>query len=332
LGPNCWQQENADAAMEKSVELVKAYVRAGFSKIHLDASMSCADDSIPLAPETVAERAAVLCLAAESVATDCQREQLNYVIGTEVPVPGGEASAIQSVHITQVEDAANTLRTHQKAFIARGLAEALTRVIAIVVQPGVEFDHSNIIHYQAQEAQALAQWIEKTKMVYEAHSTDYQTQTAYRELVRDHFAILKVGPALTFALREAIFALAQIEQELIAPENRSRCLAVIEEVMLDEPQYWKKYYRTGFNDSLLDIHYSLSDRIRYYWPHSRIKNSVETMMVNLEGVDIPLGMISQYLPKQFERIQSGELSAIPHQLIMDKIYDVLRAYRYGCAE
>lgn len=191
----------------------------------------------------------MLCFAAESVATDCQREQLSYVIGTEVPVPGGEASAIQSVHITHVEDAANTLRTHQKAFIARGLTEALTRVIAIVVQPGVEFDHSNIIHYQPQEAQALAQWIENTRMVYEAHSTDYQTRTAYWELVRDHFAILKVGPALTFALREAIFALAQIEQELIAPENRSGCLAVIEEVMLDEPQYWKKYYRTGFNDS-----------------------------------------------------------------------------------
>ncbi|PJW22557.1 class II D-tagatose-bisphosphate aldolase non-catalytic subunit, partial [Escherichia coli] len=69
MGPNCWQQENVDAAMEKSVELVKAYVRAGFSKIHLDASMSCAGDLIPLAPETVAERAAVLCFAAESVAT-----------------------------------------------------------------------------------------------------------------------------------------------------------------------------------------------------------------------------------------------------------------------
>lgn len=128
LGPNCWQQENADVAMEKSVELVKEYVRAGFSKIHLDASMSCAGDPIPLAPETVAERAAVLCFAAESVATDCQREQLSYVIGTEVPVPGGEASAIQSVHITHVEDAANTLRTHQKAFIARGLTEALRKV------------------------------------------------------------------------------------------------------------------------------------------------------------------------------------------------------------
>ncbi len=96
-------------------------------------------------------------------------------------------------------------------------------MIAIVVQPGVEFDHSNIIHYQPQEAQPLAQWIENTRMVYEAHSTDYQTRTAYWELVHDHFAILKVGPALTFALREAIFALAQIEQELIAPENRSGC-------------------------------------------------------------------------------------------------------------
>lgn len=59
----------------------------------------------------------MLCHAAESVATDCQREQLNYVIGTEVPVPGGEASAIQSVHITRVEDAANTLRTHQKRLL-----------------------------------------------------------------------------------------------------------------------------------------------------------------------------------------------------------------------
>ena len=59
---------------------------------------------------------------------------------------------------------------------------------------------------------------------------------------------------------------------------------------------------------------------------------MDEALVNLEGMEIPLGMISQYLPKQFERIQSGELSAIPHQLIMDKIYDVLRAYRYGCAE
>lgn len=78
--------------------------------------------------------------------------------------------------------------------------------------------------------------------------------------------------------------------------------------MLDEPQYWKKYYRPGFNDSLLDIRYSLSDRIRYYWPHSRIKNSVETMMVNLEGMEIPLGMISQYLLNNLNAFSPGIIS------------------------
>lgn len=119
---------------------------------------------------------------------------------------------------------ARTLETHQVAFRALGLEEALTRIIAIVVQPGVEFDHSQIIHYQPQAAEALSAWIKDTPMVYEAHSTDYQTRHAYRALVRDHYAILKVGPALTFALREAIFALAQMENELISPEQRSRVL------------------------------------------------------------------------------------------------------------
>lgn len=32
LGPNCWQNEPADTAMEKSVELIKAYVAAGLAK------------------------------------------------------------------------------------------------------------------------------------------------------------------------------------------------------------------------------------------------------------------------------------------------------------
>lgn len=330
LGPNCWQNEPAGSAMEKSVELVKAYVAAGFCKIHLDASMSCMGDPVPLAPETVAQRAAILCKAAEDVATNLQREQLTYIIGTEVPVPGGEASSIATVHVTRAEDAANTLRTHQKAFIAAGLTEALSRVIALVVQPGVEFDHSQIIHYVPSAALELSDWVEGTKMVYEAHSTDYQTKEAYRSLVRDHFAILKVGPALTFALREAIFALAKIENELIAPEQRSGTLEVIDEVMLNEPEYWEKYYHPIFSESLRDIHYSLSDRIRYYWPHSRIKQCVNTMLARLNEVDIPLGMLSQYLPKQFERVIATELQATPHALIIDKIYDVLRAYRYGC--
>ena len=215
--------------------------------------------------------------------------------------------------------------------ILLGLNAALDRVIAIVVQPGVEFDHTQIIHYQPEAAKALSAWIESTPMVYEAHSTDYQSRQAYRALVRDHYAILKVGPALTFALREAIFALAQMENELVAPESRSRVMEVIDEVMLNEPGYWQKYYRPTWSQAMVDIHFSLSDRIRYYWPHPRIRQSVEKLMANLTETKLPLGLISQYMPVQFERLSLNELSAVPHDLILDKIQDVLRAYRYGCS-
>ncbi|MEC5341341.1 tagatose-bisphosphate aldolase subunit GatZ [Brenneria populi] len=330
LGPNCWQNEPAECAMEKSRTLIAEYVRAGFSKIHLDASMSCADDHVPLQPEVAANRAAELCRVAEEVATPAQKARLTYVIGTEVPVPGGEASAIKEVHITRPSDAERTIKLHHAAFNQAGLSEAIGRIIGLVVQPGVEFDHSSIVHYEPAKAVNLSRFIESTPIVYEAHSTDYQTRTAYRALVKDHFAILKVGPALTFALREAIFALASIEQELIFPEERSQVLPVIEQVMLDEPIYWKKYYRSEYSQALVDIHYSLSDRIRYYWPNSRITSAIEKMMNNLKNTDIPIGLISQYLPKQFERVLAGTLPIDPKELIIDKIQDVLRDYAFGC--
>lgn len=331
LGPNCWQNENAEIAMSKAEVLIARYVEAGFSKIHLDASMSCADDPVPLDPFVVAKRAARLCTVAEKVATPQQKQYLTYVIGTEVPVPGGEASAIEHVHVTEAMDAKATVDMHHQAFREAGLEGAIERIIAVVVQPGVEFDHSRVIHYQPDLAQALSAYIETTPLVYEAHSTDYQTRESYRNLVKDHYAILKVGPALTFALREAVFALANIEQVLTAPESRSQILTVIDGVMLDEPGYWKKYYNPTFSLSLIDLHFSLSDRIRYYWPHVRINRAMDVLIANLQSTDIPLGLLSQYLPAQFERVMAGELNSDPHELIIDKIQDVLRAYHFGCS-
>lgn len=330
LGPNCWQNESAEQAMEKSRILIAEYVQAGFSKIHLDASMSCAGDLVPLPPEVIAARAADLCQVAENIATAEQKAALTYVIGTEVPVPGGEASAINEVHITRPQDAAHTIQIHHDAFLKIGLDKAIDRIIGLVVQPGVEFDHSSVIHYKSSNATNLSRFIENTRIVYEAHSTDYQTRAAYRALVKDHFAILKVGPALTFAFREAIFALAKIEQALIFPEDQSQILAVIDQVMFDEPGYWKKYYRPQFSQAMVDIHYSLSDRIRYYWPNSRISAAVDKLIANLDNTDIPIGLLSQFLPKQFERVQNGTLLSEPRQLIIDKIQDVLRDYAYGC--
>ena len=87
LGPAVWTSEPAESAMEKACELVQRYVEAGFTKIHLDASMSCKGDPEPLPDALVAERAAQLCAAAES-AEQPERSPV-YVIGTEVPFPGG---------------------------------------------------------------------------------------------------------------------------------------------------------------------------------------------------------------------------------------------------
>lgn len=220
IGPHVWRTEKASSAMEKARELVQAYVRAGYAKIHLDASMPCADDpgnsQGPLADEVVSERAAELCKAAEEAHMEIKAGSPAplYVIGTEVPIPGGEQEGAQAPEVTSTEAVAKTLATARQSFYSRGLQEAWERVIAVVVQPGVEFGDANVFAYDATKAKRLADYAaQKWNRVYEAHSTDYQTSSALHDMVRDHLAILKVGPWLTFAFREAVFALAEMEEE-----------------------------------------------------------------------------------------------------------------------
>ena len=100
LGPNPWRGEAEGAAMDKACAMVAAYAGAGFGKIHLDASMPLAGDPAPLPDEVVAERAAALCAAAEAVAS----EPPVYVIGTEVPTPGGALEELDHLAVTRVED------------------------------------------------------------------------------------------------------------------------------------------------------------------------------------------------------------------------------------
>lgn len=330
LGPNCWQNEPAQSAMEKSKTLIQQYVQAGFTKIHLDASMSCLDDEVPLAPDTVAKRAAILCQVAEQAATPEQREKLTYIVGTEVPVPGGEASEIETVHVTKLCDVRNTIDTHVTAFEALGVGEALDRVVGIVVQPGVEFDHSNVIRYNPSEAEEISRYIEDTPWVYEAHSTDYQTAAHLKALVETHFSILKVGPALTFALREALFALAEIEGQLVKPEARSHFKTVVDNVLLDTPKYWKSYYGDKHSDIINNLHFSFSDRIRYYWTDERIQLAYTKLIDNLNQSTIPLTMLSQYLPNQYLKVSDGQLDPTPESLIIDKIQEIVAQYSSAC--
>jgi len=332
LGPVCWVNEYAEEAMSKARDLIASYVAAGFKKINLDTSMSCADDPECLPDEVVATRAAELCLVAETTAKETfGYSDLVFVIGTEVPPPGGAAQEIKTLELTSVERVKQTLALHHSAFESLNLADAWQRVIGLVVQPGVEFDHTSIIDYQSEKAISLKEYITTIpNIVYEAHSSDYQNESAYVELIQDHFGILKVGPQLTLALREALFALSYIEDELIPVELRSHLRTVCEQEMLESPKNWQRFYPVPASKGTLYRRYSYSDRIRYYWNQPRIQSAVTQLLDNLKREGIPSPLISQFLPEQYRAIRTNKLIATPEALVKSKIKQVTQAYAYAC--
>lgn len=332
LGPNTWRQLDPEEAMDNADALIEAYIAAGFTKIHLDCSMSCAGDPSPVTDDVVAERAARLAKVAEGAAArEHGTSNLLYVVGTEVPVPGGAHETIDALTPTTVDAARITIARHQKAFEDAGVGTAWERVIGLVVQPGVEFDHAKVFDYERDGTKELRGVLDDhPHLVFEAHSTDYQTVERLAELVEDHWAVLKVGPGLTFALREALFALAAIEDELIDAADRSDLVAVVERRMLDDPHWWQGYYEGDASAQLVARRYSYSDRLRYYWPDPQISAAQSRLLANLGAVEIPLPLLSQYLPDQYTRVRHGELAVEPIALAIDRVRDVLRGYARAC--
>jgi len=168
--------------------------------------------------------------------------------------------------------------------------------------------------------------------VYEVHSTDYQAREALRQLVAGHFAILKVGPALTFAFREALFALAMMEEEWLggdASVERSNLIPMVDRVMLDRPDYWRAYHQGSETYVRFALKYSYSDRVRYYWPSPLLRQAATRLMENLEQHPPPLCLLSQYMPVQWAKVRAGELANSPQALIRDKIAQPLADYAYA---
>ena len=327
LGPNPWRDRPAAEAMELAKDLLRAYAAAGFKKLHLDASMRCADDPARLLDEVVAARAASLCAVAESVAPGVAV----YVIGTEVPVPGGATEALTHIELTSALAAQHTLDVHEAAFGALGLQDAWARVIALVVQPGVEFDHTHVMDYVPELATALSGFQKaQSRFVFEAHSTDYQRGDLLKQLVNDGFAILKVGPGLTFSMREGLYALELMERELIAEPQRSNIRRVVEAEMLRQPKDWQHYYAgDSFHQGLLRV-FSYSDRVRYYWGFEKISAALGRLLENLRAVEIPENLLSQYMPQQYAKVRNGTLALDARALLLDKIREAIQPYATAC--
>lgn len=340
LGPLTWCEETESEAMKKSVDLVKSYVRAGFTKIHLDTSMKLADDSgeEKLATEVIAQRGAVLYRACDEAFEELAAEKPEavrpvFVIGSEVPVPGGSQEAEDSVEVTSVEDFEDTIHTYKKVFEREGLSKAWDDIVAVVVQPGVEFGDSSICMYDRIKAYALCQAVKKyPNLVFEGHSTDYQTARHLKEMAEDGIAILKVGPALTFALREALFSLSMIEDELTEENERSHFIEVLENTMLKNPANWRKHYHGDEKDLELARKYSFSDRSRYYLGEAEVAQAQEKLFANLAKAQIPMNMLYQYMPVQYKRVRDARVKKDVVSLAKDAVVNIVYDYNYAAKE
>ncbi len=322
LGPNPWRHLPAKDAMDKAEVLVRDYVKAGFRKIHIDTSMAC-DGEAKLSFEVIAERAARLCKVAEEYAPVA--EDLIYIIGTEVPIPGGETDDMDDLAVTTVARFDDTLTTHKTAFHEAGLDNVWPRIVSVVTQPGVDFSHTTVHRFDPVGATDLSKAIATIpNLTFEAHSTDYQPTDALSELVAKHFFFLKVGPELTFRMREAVFALASIEQQIV--EAPSELVQAVANAMDESPSHWAAYYQGDLHEVQLLRQYSYSDRIRYYWMVPEVRKALDKLINNLENKKLPETLVSQYFPSR----EFGTLSVGPQQLVTDHVQLCVERYYRAC--
>lgn len=336
LGPLPWCDLPAEEAMKNAEKLVSLFVEAGYTKIHLDTSMRLGDDCLnrPLENEIIAKRGARLYRACEEafkrrLAKFPDSIHPVYVIGSEVPIPGGGINLDKMV-ITSPDDFDKTIFAYKKVFKELYLDDAWENIIAVVVQPGVEFGNEGIHRYNRQDARSLCKSLRKyPDLVFEGHSTDYQLPESLREMVEDGIAILKVGPALTYSLREALFQLAMMEKELINNQQQSHFIELLDEEMIKNPKYWVKYYSGNELEKHLSRKYGFSDRSRYYMTLPVIDNSINKLISNLESTKIPLGLLKQYMPLQYVEVRDGLIELTPRNLIKRAIAHIVDDYNYA---
>lgn len=341
LGPLTFAYKDEAEAMADSEKLIRHYVAAGFTKIHIDTSMKVNSDpeDVRLSDEIIAGRGAHLAKVAEETYKELLERDPEaippvYVIGSEVPIPGGAVGAEDNgVQVTKVEDFKNTVAAFEKAFAKEGLdKDVWERVIGVVVQPGVEEKDSGCTEYDREKAKDLMAAIKDfPTLVFEGHSTDYQTKIKLRELVEDGVGILKVGPGLTFAMREAMFALENIEKELIygTDTEPSKFAEVLDAEMLKNDKNWKKHYQGTELEIRLKRKYSFSDRCRYYMPTPAVEAAADRLLTNLRTLGIPLNLLSQFMPIQYTKVREGYLKNDPVELIEDRIINTIDEYLYG---
>ena len=322
LGPQAWRGLDADAAMARADRLVRDYVGAGFLNIHLDCSQGCKGEDPVQGDAVTAARTALLARACVEAADG--RDDLMFVIGTEVPPPGGaRVDEADDIAATDPARARATLDAHRTAFAAQSVD--FDTVTGLVLQPGVEFSPMRVHHFPPDRAlpyrALLADW---PGIVLEAHSTDYQRPQVFRTLAAQGFAFQKVGPALTFAWRQAAYGLDLI-RGLLGGQDRG-LMRAIERLMTAAPQHWNGHYRGDAAGLLTARHFGLADRIRYYWPLPKAQAALAELRDWADGTTLPDPLLLQVFPQSLLDRAEGLAGALPDRLLQASVHTALDPY------
>ncbi|MEX0631278.1 class II D-tagatose-bisphosphate aldolase, non-catalytic subunit [Serratia ureilytica] len=111
---------------------------------------------------------------------------------------------------------------------------------------------------------------------------------------RGHFAILKVGAGADLrAARSAVRPRSSSVNGWGERQSAQLC-ATLEQVMREQPQQRSPLLPRHAAPNWIAT-YSLSDRVRYYWPQPQVQQAVDGLLDNLRRRPAPLALLSQYL-------------------------------------
>ncbi len=286
--------------MARARELVRQCVLAGYAKLHLDASMRLAGDpgapEAPLDAAIATERTAELCAAAEQAHAEAAGGSPPplYVIGTDVPAPGGEvgeAAAPGRDH--RRRGRARQSRSPGTRFAKRGLESAVgARGRGGAAAGGRLHQHARVRLPARAGGPARRARPRVPGLVFEAHSTDYQRPASLRALVADRFAVLKVGPRSDLRLPRGR-ARPRGDRARVAgrpPRRRGRAACGRR-----SRRRWPPSPRTGAghhaeaDEACAALRaFGFSDRVRYYWPAPAVRAALGRLFANLRRSPPPL--------------------------------------------
>lgn len=296
LGPWLWPALAPDAAMTHAERMVMDFVAAGFTRLHFDGPDAAGTARLVAAAEAHAPAPDLLC---------------HGLPASFEPVDG----------VTSPETLARTLELHEAAFAEAGLNAAWKRVRTVSVHLGMGFGPALIERFDMGQPDRLSAVLpDHGRIALEARDVDYQSARACADLTRRNVAVLKLGPSLSFAWREALYALSHV---LNWQDGSAHISERMEDLMLADPAAWQEDYRGPPAVQRVLRHFGFTDRIRHYWP--RAAAAVEALCEGIDATGLPHPLLLQYLPPEI-LARAARLDLPPAQAILQaQVEDALAA-------